>query len=67
MSEDTIKHSFKACGISLNLDSTENGLVNDRMAAALNGVNPDDARRRAAMIFNSDSESEDGFSAPESE
>ena len=52
---DTVKHSFKSCGISLALDSTEDSLLNDRLTAALIGQN-DDNPRKEELLFDSDSE-----------
>ena len=39
VSEVVIKHSFKACGIALSLDGSEDARLNDRMAEAVNAAN----------------------------
>ena len=70
VSEDTIHHSFKACGLSLLLDGSENGLLTDRMAAALTGMMADQGAGQLQMLFESDSDSGSefsGFSADESD
>ena len=70
VSEDTIRHSFKACGLSLLLDGSENGLLTDRMAAALTGMMADQGAGQLQMLFESDSDSGSefsGFSADESD
>lgn len=68
---DTIKHSFAACAITLPLDGSRDGLINDRLAEALNDIANDDAARRAELLFDSDSDDGladfSGFSASESE
>ena len=69
VSRDTIVHSFKTCAISLPTDGSEDGLVHDRLAMALNDREEADARA-AEMLFASDSDSEaefSGFSASDSE
>ena len=70
MSPDTIIHSFKTCKINLPMDGSEDGLLHDQLALALNDRDAVDARA-AAMLFNSDSEDDDaellGFSDSDSE
>ena len=61
MSRDTIVHSFKTCAISLPTDGSEDGLVHDRLAMALNDREEADARA-AEMLFASDSDSDAEFS-----
>ena len=68
--EDNIEYSFKACGISVCLDGTEDGLIHDRLANAMGGIDAAEQRRRLQMLFDSDSDSDadfSGFSAPESD
>ena len=71
LTDDTIRHSFKACGISLVLDRSEDGLLNDRLATPLTGMDPQEGAQRAQFIFHSDSEDDTAdfseFSASESE
>lgn len=66
VSEDLVKRSFKLCGINNALDGSEDALVNDKMADALNHAIRDEAPEEAVgLIFDaeglSDSEFE-GFS-----
>ena len=65
--EDTIRHSFKACGIALSLDGTEDGLLNDRRAEVVNA----EYQHRAQILFESDKDDDaidfSVFSASEDE
>ena len=70
VSMDTIIHSFKTCALSLPLDGSEDGLIHDRLAEAMNDIHGEDARA-AEMVFASDSDGDNddfsGFSASDSE
>lgn len=68
VSVETIKHSFKVTGISADLDGSEDHLLNDRMAVALNEADRlrvEAGEQALNMLFNeegSDSELEfEGF------
>ena len=69
VSEDTITHSFKTCAINLPLDGSEDGLIHDRLAQALNDVQKEDEAAIRALLFDSDSDDADfsGFSGAESD
>ena len=61
MAEETITKSFKYCGITNNLDESEDSLLSDNMTGAINAADQED--RAFAPLFESDSDLEfDGFS-----
>ena len=66
-----VRHSFLACGISSALDGSDDHLLNDRMADALNAADREaNIRDEAAdLLFDSDGDDTDedfqGFSASE--
>uniref|UniRef100_A0A147BN27 Putative transposase n=2 Tax=Ixodes ricinus TaxID=34613 RepID=A0A147BN27_IXORI len=69
VSEDTVRRSFKSCGISTSLDGTEDGELNDRLAsvdvaASAGSVERDELVNDAlGLIFDSESDvSFNGFS-----
>lgn len=69
LSEDTVRRSFKRCGISTSLDGTEDGELNDRLAsvddaaAAGPGEHESLVDEALELIFDSDSDvSFNGFS-----
>ena len=64
VSADVIRDSFKHCGISSNMNGSEDHLLNDRMADALNAHdrNQEAVRGEApGIIFDSDESSDDDF------
>jgi hypothetical protein len=61
VTDDCVENSFKACGISSALDGSEDHLLNDRMADALNAADRQevDALRDETMGMLFDSEGSD--------
>lgn len=66
VSEETIKNSFKCCGISVELDGSEDGLLNSRLSevdVASGDCEKTLDKELAGLLFDSDSDdSFDGFS-----
>lgn len=65
VSEDTVRSSFKRCGISTRLDGSEDGELNDRLASVTNGPEDPESLIDEALDLIFDSESDvsfDGFS-----
>ena len=61
VSEDVVRHSFKACGISMALDGSEDDLLSNRVADALNAAERDHHPAReeaAALLFDTDSDND---------
>ena len=57
VSEEVIIHSFKACGITLDLDGTEDHMLHETMAAALDAQDRQEAREEVAgLLFDLDSD-----------
>ena len=56
ISEDVIRKSFRVCGISLNLDGSQDGELSDNMVDALGAADRVEALRDEAMalLFESD-------------
>ena len=56
ISEEVIKKSFRVCGISLNLDGSQDGELSDHMVDALGAADRVDTLRDEAMalLFESD-------------
>ena len=66
ISEEVIKKSFRCCGISLDLDGSQDAQLSDNMADALGAADRMDNLRDEAMVllFESDDDSDldfDGF------
>ncbi|KAM7304508.1 uncharacterized protein ISCGN_014408 [Ixodes scapularis] len=65
VSEDTVRSSFKRCGISTRLDGSEDGELNDRLASVTNAPEDPESLIDEALDLIFDSESDvsfDGFS-----
>lgn len=60
--EEVVKRSFKLCGINTALDGSEDSMVNDAMADALNHAAREHVRDEAlGLIFDDDSLDESDF------
>ena len=62
--DETIIHSFKACGISSALDGSEDNLLSDKVAEALNAADQANGAARGEAIDlilgDSDTDEDDG-------
>ena len=60
VSDQVIMHSFKATGVSSALDGSEDDLLADNMAAALNAHDRENVRDKAAeLLFDDEDDGDD--------
>jgi hypothetical protein len=63
VTEDIIEHSFKACGISSNLDGSDDHMLHDRLLDAFDARENEEvlANEALQLLFDDEGDSEEEF------